>query len=133
MKTLTYIITSIVIVVIGLMALTVYRTHAATPPLSDKEKLALRTAQAQLLQAQQELAKSPVWLDLQAKQAELNHAVGIVFESRKLKQPKQDVPVAPGEYILCDGPAAGPACAGLQTGELALRPVPPAPAAATKK
>lgn len=91
--------------------------------LTPNEFIAIRTAQVQVLQAQQALSKAKEWNDLQSAQAELNKAVALVISTRKLD---------PAVFKLCDGPVTDPnidanvraACNGLTQGELAIRALP---------
>lgn len=88
-------------------------------PLTEKEKLTLRNAQVDYMQANDELTKTPQYQNQQTAQVTMNKAVNDIYQSRKLNY---------GEWVLCDGPGtppqANPACAGLVKGELELRPVP---------
>jgi|SRR5580700_739600 hypothetical protein len=82
-------------------------------PLDDKEKLAVRSAQLKLQQAQSALIASPQYQAFQARQQALQQTVDALYAAHK---------VTVKEVALCDGPAPGD-CAKALEGDLTLQPV----------
>lgn len=84
-----------------------------TAKLTEKEKLDLRQAQVEFLQAQANLNATPAYSAFLKSQAALNQAVAKVYGDHK---------IADKDYALCDGPSADEAspCHGVPEKELAL-------------
>jgi hypothetical protein len=85
---------------------------AQTPaPLTADEKLAVRSAQVRLLQANAALQATPQYAAAQAAQQAIQQAVDAVYAKRKITNK---------DAALCDGPGAG-ACEKAPAGELTLQ------------
>lgn len=101
-------------------------TLLAPAPLSDAERIHLRTAQVRSLRSQSlrvctsiaELAQSPEWQEAQQADAAFRAAIDAIYAARHID---------PADAVLCDGPgqgaAANPACAGLAKDVLEIRAV----------
>lgn len=111
----------------------------APSPLSDAERIRLRTAQVRALRSQSlrvcatlgELASTPEWQEAQQADAAFRLAIDAIYAARH---------VDPADAVLCDGPGAGaaanPSCAGVAKDTLEIRAVtraPQVPAAAPAK
>lgn len=96
----------------------------APAPLTDSERIHLRTAQVRSLRAQSlrvcttigELTQAPEYQEAQAADAEFRKAIAAIYTSRHIEET---------DAVLCDGPgsgaAANPSCAGLQKDVLEIR------------
>jgi len=101
-------------------------TLPAPAPLTDSERINLRTSQVALLKAQQarvcasiaDLAQTPEWQAAQAADGEFRSAIRAIFVARKIDE---------ADYQICDGPGQGNSvCAGLAKDTLELRAIPKA-------
>jgi hypothetical protein len=92
---------------------TVISSSLPIKALTDTEKLAVRSAQLKLQQAQSALIASPQYQAFQARQQALQQTVDALYAARK---------ITGKEVALCDGPAPGD-CAKAPDGDLTLQPV----------
>ena len=84
-------------------------------PLSSDEQLSLRAAEVSFYQAQQNMLQSPQYVQFQSAQSALQDVINGIYGKRKTNT---------SEFIMCDGPNGGPACAASPKGQLELVPVP---------
>ena len=108
------IIVPIVVFLLLLEAMAQEKPKPSIQPVTDSEKIAILQAQKELLGAQSTLQATAEYQRFVAAQAALQKAGQDVYTSRKITN---------AEYLLCDGPSAGP-CSDVKKDEFALRPQP---------
>lgn len=85
----------------------------AVAPLTEQEKLTLKTDQSEMLKAISARDKTAEQQAVDYAAQLMNKDVNDIYATRKLTNTN--------DFVLCDGPGS-PACVGLGKGELALRP-----------